>query len=158
MNSLGFNLMCLWFQLRDLLSSPENVLSEAGIRPGFQVLDYGCGPGSYTLVAAELVGQSGKVHAADRNPRALERVQQVASRKGLRNIETIHTDCATGLENGRMDIVLFYDTYHDLEDPDGVLEELHRVLKPNSALSFSDQRPFHNSEPMTPLKKGGATS
>jgi ubiquinone/menaquinone biosynthesis C-methylase UbiE len=34
--------------------------------------------------------------------------------------------------------VLLYDTFHDLSDPDGVLTELHRVLKPNGILSFSD--------------------
>ena len=118
------------------------------------MLDYGCGPGSYTVVAARLVGEYGKVHAADLNPLALERVQQVASRKGLGNIETIHTDCATGLENGRMDIVLLYDTYHDLEDPDGVLEELHRVMKPNSALSFSGHR-MREGEILTMATDGG---
>ncbi|GAG62233.1 unnamed protein product [marine sediment metagenome] len=31
-----------------------------------------------------------------------------------------------------------YDTFHSLKDPNGVLEELHRVLKPNGILSFSD--------------------
>jgi ubiquinone/menaquinone biosynthesis C-methylase UbiE len=143
MNALGFNLMCLWFRLRDLLSPPESILVEVGIRPGFQVLDYGCGPGSHSIVAAELVGRSGKVYAADINSLALQRVQKVASRKGLRNIETIHTDCATGLQNDRLDVVLLYDTYHDLDDPGSVLEELHRILKPHSVLSFSDH---HMSE------------
>jgi ubiquinone/menaquinone biosynthesis C-methylase UbiE len=35
-------------------------------------------------------------------------------------------------------VVLLYDTFHDLTDPNKVLEELHRVLKPNGTLSFSD--------------------
>lgn len=138
MNTLGFNMMSLWFKLRDLLAPPKSILSEVDIKPGFHVLDYGCGPGSYSMVAAELVGQSGKVYAVDINPIALQRVQKIASKKGLRNIETIQTDCATGLENGRIDVVLLYDTYHDLTNPDGVLDELHRILKPNSILSFSD--------------------
>jgi ubiquinone/menaquinone biosynthesis C-methylase UbiE len=136
--SVGFGLTCLWFKLRDLLSPPESILSEAGIKPGFQVLDYGCGPGSYSVAAAQLVGPSGKVYAADVNPLALQRVQRVALRQGLNNIETIRTDRATGLGDGTIDVVLLYDAYHDLQDPDGVLEELHRVLKPNSVLSFSD--------------------
>ncbi len=55
-----------------------------------------------------------------------------------KNIETIHSDCATGLENGAIDVVLLYDTYHDVTNPDGVLEELHRVLKPDSVLSLTD--------------------
>ena len=138
MMDVGFSMMCLWFRLRDLLSPPGRVLDEAGVKPGLHVLDYGCGPGSYTVAAAELVGQSGKVYAADINPLALRRVQQVASRKGLRNIETIQTGCATGLESSAIDIAILYDTFHDLEDSQGVLTELHRVLKPGCLLSFSD--------------------
>jgi len=37
-----------------------------------------------------------------------------------------------------IDVALLYDTFHSLKDPSGVLEELHRVLKPNGILSFSD--------------------
>ncbi|MDY7039795.1 MAG: class I SAM-dependent methyltransferase [Chloroflexota bacterium] len=138
MNTLEFNLTSLWFKLRDLLSPPEDTLSEVGIEAWFCVLDYGCGPGSYSLVAAQWVDQSGKVYAADINAIALKHVQKVASKRGLTNVETIHTDCATDLPSDSVDAVLLYDTYHDLTDPDAVLEELHRVLKPGSILSCSD--------------------
>ncbi|MGD9101726.1 MAG: class I SAM-dependent methyltransferase [Anaerolineae bacterium] len=144
MNALSFNMMALWFKLRDMLTPPKNVLSEAGIEPGFHVLDYGCGPGSFSIAAAELVGQSGKVYAADINPLAVQRVQNVAASKGLGNVETIHTDCATGLQDHSLDLVLLYDTYHDLTDPDGVLQELHRILKPAATLSFSDHHMKEN--------------
>jgi ubiquinone/menaquinone biosynthesis C-methylase UbiE len=56
----------------------------------------------------------------------------------LPNVETILSDCNTGLPNDSIDVVLLYDTFHDLADQDGVLKELHRVLKPNGILSFSD--------------------
>ncbi len=36
------------------------------------------------------------------------------------------------------DVVLLYDIFHMLEDPEGVLKELHRVLKTEGILSFSD--------------------
>lgn len=153
-STLEFNLMSLWFKLRDLLSPPESILSEVGIKPGFQVLDYGCGPGSYAIVVADQFGHSGKVYAVDINPLALRRVRETASRKGLRNIETIHTDCATGLESNRIDVVLLYDTYHDLENPDDVLEELHRILKPNSTLSFSDHH-MREEEILARITGGG---
>ena len=37
-------------------------------------------------------------------------------------------------------MVLFYDIYHDLNEQNkkAVLNELHRILKPNGLLSFSD--------------------
>jgi ubiquinone/menaquinone biosynthesis C-methylase UbiE len=89
-------------------------------------------------------------------------VQDIASRKRLENVETILSDCRTGLPERSIDVVLLYDTFHDLRNPDGVLTELHRVLKPNGILSFSDHHMKENE--ITPrvterelfrLSKGG---
>lgn len=113
-------------------------MKEVGIKPGFRVLDYGCGPGSYLIPLAELVGTSGRIHALDVHPLAIQRIQRIASKKRLTNVETIHSDCKTGLPDQSVDAVLLYDTYHDLEDGEAVLKELHRILKPNGILSFSD--------------------
>ncbi|MBW1674701.1 MAG: class I SAM-dependent methyltransferase, partial [Deltaproteobacteria bacterium] len=90
------------------------------------------------IAAARLVGKSGKVYALDIHPLSIERIQDIASEKGGRNIETICSDCATGLEDGSIDVALLYDTFHNVTDPDGVLKELHRILKLNSIVSFSD--------------------
>ncbi len=133
-----YKLMALFFKFRDFFLPRMNILKEVGIEPGFHVLDYGCGPGSYIVPLAKLVGESGKIYALDIHPLAIQMVQDIGERKGLKNIETIHSDCATGLENGAIDVVLLYDTYHDVTNPDGVLEELHRVLKLDSVLSLTD--------------------
>ena len=137
-SNIHFKFMSFGFKFRDLLQPPKNKLNEIGIKPGFHILDYGCGPGSYSIAAAQLVGNSGKVYALDIHPLSIERIQDIASKKGITNIEPICSDCATGLEDGSIDIVLLYDTFHDLTDPDGVLKELHRILKPDSIVSFSD--------------------
>ena len=94
-SNLTFRLMSINFKLRDLFSPPENTLKEVGIKPGDSVLDYGCGPGSYTIAAAQMVGDSGKVYALDIHPFAVRQVQKKAAKKGLNNIETILSDCAT---------------------------------------------------------------
>jgi ubiquinone/menaquinone biosynthesis C-methylase UbiE len=138
MSNLSFSIMSFIFKIRDSLSPPSNKLIEANLDPGMSVLDYGCGPGSYSVSAAEMVGESGKVYAVDITQAALKRVQLKAARKGLKNIDTICTDCETGLDGECIDVVLLYDTYHDLSTPGGVLEELHRVMKPGAILSFSD--------------------
>lgn len=137
-SKLSFGVTCLWFAVRDRLSPPQEAVGEAGIEPGFHVLDYGCGPGSHAFAAAELVGPSGRVYAADANPLAVRRVWAVAARRGLKNVGVIQTDCATGLEGHSVDVALLYDTYHDLAQPEAVLRELQRVLKPGGLLSFSD--------------------
>jgi ubiquinone/menaquinone biosynthesis C-methylase UbiE len=129
-------------------------LREVGIKPGFHVLDYGCGPGSYSIVAAELVGATGKVYAFDIHPLAVQRVENIASKKHVKNVETICSDCKTGLPPNSVEVVLLYDTFHSLSDPNGVLGELYRVLKPNRILSFSDHH-MREKEIVSKVTKGG---
>ena len=136
--NLRFNFMVAVFRLRDWRRPRREVLREVGIQPGFCVLDYGCGTGSYIPETARLVAASGSVYALDRNPLAVRRAGQIAERDGLSNVRTILSDCPTGLPDGSVDVVLLYDILHDLSDRDGVLGEIHRVLKPNGVLSVSD--------------------
>jgi len=142
MSDLGFRFMTLAFKIRDFLRPRREVVKEVGIKEGFHVLDYGCGPGSYVTAVAELVGKSGKIYALDINPLAIEMVKKIAAKKQLSNVETILSDRKTGLPDNSINIVLLYDTFHGLSEPNIVLEELYRVLKPNGILSFSD----HHSE------------
>jgi ubiquinone/menaquinone biosynthesis C-methylase UbiE len=130
--------MSFGYRFRDFFSSRVSVLREAGIEPGFHVLDYGCGPGSYVTGTAEVVGKTGKVYALDIHPIAIQRVQVIASKRQMENVETICSECETGLPDKSVDVVLLYDTFHSLGDPNGVLRELHRVLRPSGILSFSD--------------------
>jgi ubiquinone/menaquinone biosynthesis C-methylase UbiE len=133
-----FQRMSWMLTLRDILVPPEEIMDEVDIQPGFRLLDYGCGTGSFAFKAAQRAGPEGKVYALDIHPQALEKVQKGALKKGLANIETILTSCITQVDAGSIDVVLFYYVLHWLTDPDCVLRELHRVLKPGGLLSFRD--------------------
>jgi len=50
---------------RKKLLNPEKALSSLGIKAGMVVADIGCGTGFFTLPLASLVGEKGKVFAAD---------------------------------------------------------------------------------------------
>jgi ubiquinone/menaquinone biosynthesis C-methylase UbiE len=114
---------------------PEKELSKLNISNGQTVLDFGCGIGSFTLPLAHLVGAGGKVFALDIEPSALKVVQRAAKREGLAQIETILSDCDTGLPNHSIDLVLLIGVLPYLEDAEPVLTELHRVLKPGGVLA-----------------------
>ena len=138
MSNFDFKFMSIGYKFRVFFLPRKNILKEVGIKPGFHVLDYGCGRGSYIIPLAELVGESGKIYALDIHPLAIQKVQDIASKKQLANVETTLSDCQTGLPDNAVDAVLLYDIFHHLSDRDGVLKELHRVLKPDGILSFSD--------------------
>lgn len=138
MSNFAFMFMSFGFRFRDIFLPRKNILAEVGIKSGFSILDYGCGSGSYTIPAAQLVGESGKVYSLDIHPLAVQQVQKVVAKKRLTNIETILSDCATALSDESIDVVLLYDTLHGLSEPDKVLAELHRVLKSNGILSVND--------------------
>jgi len=146
--------MAFIYKFRDLVLPRRSILKEVGIQPGFHVLDYGCGPGSYLIPLAELVGESGKIYVLDVHALAIQRVKNIASQKRVENVETILSDCRTGLPDHSMDVVLLYDTFHDLSDPNGVLKELHRVLKPDGILSLSDHHMKEN-EILSRVTDGG---
>jgi ubiquinone/menaquinone biosynthesis C-methylase UbiE len=133
-----FRVMALMYKLRDFYGPRRAVLEEAGIREGFHVLDYGCGPGSYVGPLAERVGPTGMIYALDRHPLAIQMVERIAGKRNLTNVKTIHSAGETGLPSRSLDAALLYDVFHDLDQPEKVLKELHRVLKPGALLSFSD--------------------
>jgi len=154
MRNFTFKAMSFIFKIRDWRQPCINVLNEVGIELGYQVLDFGCGPGSYIIPLADLVGKSGKIYALDIHPLAIKAVESIADRKHLTNVETIHSDGKTGLQDSSLDVVLLYDILHGLHEPDEVLAELHRVLEPGGILSLSDHR-LKKEEIVTKVTSGG---
>lgn len=60
----------------------REVLRRAGISPGMSVLDIGCGVGDVSMIAAELVGPSGRVIGIDNAVAALASARARAARAG----------------------------------------------------------------------------
>jgi ubiquinone/menaquinone biosynthesis C-methylase UbiE len=134
-SAIGFRLMALMYRVRDLMQNPRRALEMARLGEGMKVADYGCGPGSFTMAAAEIVGEGGKVYAIDINPLAISSVQGRAAKEGLRNVEAILVrGYDTGIEASTIDRVLLIDTIHRIEDPDALFREIRRVLKPDGLL------------------------
>jgi ubiquinone/menaquinone biosynthesis C-methylase UbiE len=138
MNVLNYIAMCFILIVRDLFYPPREVFNELPIEHGYQVLDYGCGPGSYSITAAELLEESGMVYALDLHPYAIEDVRHTIKKRKLSNIQTIISDCETGLPSNSVDLVLLHYVFNDLKNPDQILKELYRILKPQGILSFSE--------------------
>jgi ubiquinone/menaquinone biosynthesis C-methylase UbiE len=122
--------------LYGLFVDPNKLLKAAGLTQGQNVLEVGCGPGFFTVAAAELVGKSGRLYTLDINPAAVERVGQKVSGAGLTNVKVrVANASSTGLPDASVDVVFFFGIVHSLKDLDPILKEMHRILKNNGVLS-----------------------
>lgn len=135
----------LGMPIRNVFMPPKQMLAEVEIEAGQHVLDFGCGPGTFSIMAADRVGLSGVVYALDIHPLAVKMTAEKAHRKNLANVKTILSDCITALADHCIDRIIFFDVCHELDDRDAVLKELYRVLKSEGILYFSDHhmKEFH---------------
>jgi len=128
-------------RIRDLIRPPAKRLLGIGVRAGMTVLDFGCGPGGFSLAAAHIVGPGGLVYAVDVRPPALELVSRAAVRRGLGNIRTLRGDRISEVPQESVDIALLYDVLHIPVEPaaiQAILRSIHRVLRQDGVLSVSD--------------------
>jgi SAM-dependent methyltransferase len=115
--------------LRPLVHNPRRLFGPY-VRIGMTVLYVGCGAGFASLGLAELVGDEGRVIAADLQPKMLEMVKKSASRAGLDNRIRVHL-CESdriGLKT-QLDFALAFFMLHEVPDSRAFLEELHSLLK-----------------------------
>jgi SAM-dependent methyltransferase len=115
------------------------VLKKVGLKAGQTILDFGCGPGIFTIPAAQIAGENGAVIALDVRSQPLERIREKGANAGLKNIKTLLLEgpnLNTGLADESVDVILVFDMLHSVADRPGLFLELHRVLKENGFLSI----------------------
>jgi ubiquinone/menaquinone biosynthesis C-methylase UbiE len=117
------------------------LLEKLGIKTGHIVLDFGCGPGTYAIPAARIVGENGRVYALDKDKQALDDCMENARKADLRNMKRIDSskNLEIDLEDESVDFVLLFDVFHSYYFPETherrkLLGEFHRVLKPDGVL------------------------
>ena len=121
---------------------PEETLSTAGVTPGQTVVDLGCGPGYFTLPAAQLAGANGRVYAVDTQPEMLDACRRRAA--GVGGIEFVHSDAAkVPLPDGTAGVVLISVMLHESKDRAAVLREAGRLLKPGGHVALIE---FHKQD------------
>lgn len=126
-------------EFREWLShNAGEVLRKVGVTPSQTIVDYGCGPGIFSLAATVIVGRYGKVYALDVRLKALGEIKDNAAKNRLTNLEVMLIDKSTvkvNLSNQSVDVTLLYDVLQEVPDKPGILAELYRILKPEGILS-----------------------
>ena len=119
-----------------LFMDGEKMLLNAGLKEGDVVLEVGCGPGFFTLPAAEIVGENGFVYAIDINSFAIKKVNKKLQKKDVKNAKIMLVNVTnTTLEDDSITITFFFGVIHSLMNIlDETMEEMHRILKDNGTL------------------------
>ena len=144
--------------LYGLFRDPYKALVAAGLESGQRVLEVGCGPGFFTVPAASVVGEQGRVWALDVNPLAIQKVLGKIERAGVTNVETVLADASqTGLPGQSFDLAFLFGFTHHRGSLDGILAETHRLLKPGGILSVEGM-PWLSSELFDPVGRQGRIS
>ena len=121
------------------MHDPEIIFQELALKNGDVFLDLGCGIGDYSIHAAQEVGKSGMVYAADVRKELLDSLAERALAAGLTNIRVVVADLRDPLPfpDGTFDVCLLSTVLHvpDVWNVhDTIFPEVRRVIKPGGRL------------------------
>jgi len=104
-------------------------------RPDMEVLEFGCGTGSTAINHSPYVGH---IHAIDISSKMIEIAQEKADEGNVSNV-TFEQSTIEGVSvpDQSLDAVLGLSILHLLEDKEGAIEKVHRMLKPGGVFVTS---------------------
>ena len=116
------------------------------VREGMTVLDIGCGPGFFSVEMAQMVGDSGRVIAADLQEGMLEKLRSKIHGTELEQRITLHK-CPEGRigVSDKVDFVLAFYMLHEIPNQREFFEEAASILKPDGLVLIVEP-PFHVSK------------
>ena len=130
---------------RRWLQPPDKMIECSGIKPAMTVMELGCGSGAFTLFIARVVGEWGKVYAADIQPAMLQQLERKLSKTGNQDITNIELRQANAYDlpfaDESLDLVCMITVLQEIPDRDRALREVGRVLRSGGALAVTEFLP-----------------
>lgn len=139
---------------REQEEQPEAMLDALKIAPGAIVADVGAGVGYTSLRLSRRVGPEGTVYATDLQPEMIAMLRDNARQAGASNVKpTLCTSTDTKLPDGKVDLAIMVDVYHECPNPEATLTGILRALKPGGRLVLVEYRAEDPEVPIKPEHK-----
>lgn len=130
---------------RKFIQNPRRILKDY-VKEGMQVLDLGCGPGLFSFEMAKMVGDKGKVVAADIQQEMLDRLgNKIHGLEIARRIKLHKSEKSKFNLEGKFDFILVFYVVHEVENKKGFFQGLKKLMKPNTKLLIAEPV-FHVSK------------
>ncbi|WP_346621110.1 methyltransferase domain-containing protein [Blastococcus montanus] len=107
------------------------------LRPGLDLLDVGCGPGTITVDLASRVAP-GRVLGIDVSPDPLPEARAAADRAGVAVTFAVGNVYALDAADDSFDVVHAHQVLQHLTDPVAALREMARVCRPGGLIAVRD--------------------
>jgi arsenite methyltransferase len=120
----------------------DEVVAKLTLKPGQSVADIGAGPGLFEVPLAKAVGPNGKVYAEDIDAGFFDEINQKAAAGHVANVVTVlgkFSDPALPVK--RVDLVMFNDVFHHIQDRAGYLKAVANYLGPGGRVAIIDYIP-----------------
>lgn len=114
----------------------DYILSKLALKPGQTVADLGAGPGVISLPLARAVSPGGKVYAVEIDQAFLDRIAVRIEEQHVGNVTPVlgrFTDPALPARD--VDVALFHDVLHHIEDRAGYIKALAPYMKPDGRIA-----------------------
>lgn len=135
---------------REIEELPETALDKIGIKPGMVVADVGAGVGYFSIRIAKRVAPTGKIFAVDVQPEMLAILKDRAAKAKVTNIQTIlGSESDPRLPAASCDLILMVDVYHELSQPQRMLQKMKQALKSDGRLVLLEYR---KEDPHIPIR------
>jgi ubiquinone/menaquinone biosynthesis C-methylase UbiE len=125
---------------RKIVQNPQEILKPY-IKNGMTVLDFGCGPGFFTIEIAKMLSNSGRIIAVDLQEEMLKIIRQKIEKTNLKNIILLHKckEDIIGL-NEKVDFILLFWMFHEVPDQENTIKELMKLLRDNGKLLIAEPK------------------
>jgi ubiquinone/menaquinone biosynthesis C-methylase UbiE len=121
----------------------QHVVSKAGIKDGYKVLDVGCGFGG-TIKYLNQRHKNCQFVGVNIDPRQIALAKKEVTAKNNNSIEFIEADaCQLPFSKSKFDVVLCVESIFHFSDRETFFKECQRVLRPEGILVVSDFVPVH---------------